>query len=178
MKKLLILLIPILTVIGCVDDPCDAVFCYNDGICVDGTCECPLGYIGEDCGFQVTPQKIVIRTIRVTDFPATDGGFPWDSGSDADIYPTIYKDDELIFESSAYFIDAYPTDIYEFEMEFDLDEPNDYYAIVLYDYDEIGQDDYIGGIEFKPYHDTNGFPQEIDLYAGGVGITIVVEYYF
>jgi hypothetical protein len=179
MKKLLFLLIPLLTVLSCKDDPCDDIFCYNDGYCEDGTCICPLGYTGLDCGFQVTPQKIILKSILITDFPATDGGFSWDSGSDPDIYPTIYNDqDELIFESSAYFVDAYPTDIYEFELDFDLNEPTERYSIVLFDYDEIGSDDYMAGIEFYPYHETNGFPEEIELYAGGLGVTLTVEYVF
>ncbi len=178
MKKLLFLLLPLLTVLSCKDDPCDDIFCYNDGYCVDGTCECPLGFIGEDCGFQVTPNKIVLKSIIVTDFPATDNGFSWDSGSDPDIYPSIFKNDVLLFESSAYFVDAYPGDIYEFELEFDITKPLDKYVIVLYDYDSVGDDDYMSGIEFNPYHETNGFPEEIDLYAGQLGITLVVEYVF
>ena len=51
---------------SCKDDPCDDIFCYNDGYCVDGTCECPLGYTGSDCGFQVTPKKIVLKGISNT----------------------------------------------------------------------------------------------------------------
>lgn len=178
MKKLLFLLLPMLTVMSCVDDPCDGILCYNDGYCVDGTCECPLGYTGEDCGFQVTPYKIVLKSIRVTDFPATDGPYSWDAGSDPDIYPTIYKNDNLIFESSAYFVDAYHGDIFEFNMDFDLTKPLDTYAILLYDYDSVGEDDFMSGIEFVPYHDTNGFPNEIHLSAGGMSVTLVVEYVF
>lgn len=178
MKKLMFLLLSLLSVLSCVDDPCDNTICYNDGYCVDGTCDCPLGFIGDDCGFQVTPSKIVIKSIIITDFPATDNGFPWDSGSDADIYPSIYKDDKLLFESSAYFTDAFPGDVFEFNLEFDLLEALDRYAIILYDYDSIGEDDYIAGIEFTPYHETNGFPEEIDLSAGGLKVTLVVEYVF
>lgn len=178
MKKLLFLLLPLLMVVGCADDPCDNTICYNDGYCEDGTCVCPLGFVGENCGFQVTPSKIILRSIRVTDFPATDDGYAWDSGSNPDIYPSIFKDDELLFESSAYFTDASPNEIYEFNLTFDILDPLDTYAIVLYDYDSSGQDDYMAGIEFTPYHDTNGFPTEIDLYAGGLRLVLVVEYVF
>jgi len=31
-------------------EECEDIVCQNDGICVDGTCECPDGYTGDDCG--------------------------------------------------------------------------------------------------------------------------------
>lgn len=34
---------------GC-DDPCKDVTCLNGGTCLEGTCECPTGYEGVDCG--------------------------------------------------------------------------------------------------------------------------------
>lgn len=32
-------------------DKCESVACLNDGLCVDGTCECPPGYTGTYCQF-------------------------------------------------------------------------------------------------------------------------------
>lgn len=32
------------------DEPCENIICQNGGICVDGTCDCPYGYAGPDCG--------------------------------------------------------------------------------------------------------------------------------
>jgi hypothetical protein len=31
-------------------DKCEAVICKNNGNCVDGSCKCPAGYEGADCG--------------------------------------------------------------------------------------------------------------------------------
>ena len=35
---------------SCGDNACDNVSCLNDGVCVEGTCDCPDGYTGSDCG--------------------------------------------------------------------------------------------------------------------------------
>ena len=37
---------------GC-DDPCKDVTCLNGGTCLEGTCECPTGYEGTDCGTEI-----------------------------------------------------------------------------------------------------------------------------
>ncbi|KAK6173686.1 hypothetical protein SNE40_017094 [Patella caerulea] len=34
----------------CCKDPCDDVECLNNGVCVDGICNCPCGFSGADCG--------------------------------------------------------------------------------------------------------------------------------
>jgi len=36
-------------------DPCDDLTCYNGGICVDGTCDCPPGYSGVNCDVEPDP---------------------------------------------------------------------------------------------------------------------------
>jgi hypothetical protein len=38
-----------MSVTGCKDKPCDVVVCANSGVCVDGTCDCQLGYEGIHC---------------------------------------------------------------------------------------------------------------------------------
>ncbi|XP_050417572.1 neurogenic locus notch homolog protein 2 [Patella vulgata] len=34
----------------CCKDPCDDVECLNNGVCVNGICNCPCGFSGADCG--------------------------------------------------------------------------------------------------------------------------------
>jgi len=51
--KLLSVLALFFTVVlfqSCEDDACEGVTCLNDGICLDGTCDCSTGYSGADCG--------------------------------------------------------------------------------------------------------------------------------
>lgn len=37
-----------LVLAGCGND-CNEVECENNGVCVDGLCECPPGWVGDDC---------------------------------------------------------------------------------------------------------------------------------
>ncbi len=41
-----------------VEDKCSNVICYNGGTCIDGTCECPVGYEGNDCA-KLTAAKFI-----------------------------------------------------------------------------------------------------------------------
>jgi hypothetical protein len=158
-------------------DACEYITCLNGGSCANGECNCPEGYTGSDCSQQVTPTKIRIKQVDVTSFPATnDKGSGWDLTSAADIYIKIYKDDTELYNSSTYIKDAISSYKYEFELSpnVDLLNPNDQYTIILYDYDSTSGDDYMGGIIFKPYSNTNSFPTTMNLDAGG-GITMTLH---
>lgn len=49
MKKSLLSLAIIIGLIGCKKDPCKDVSCLNGGVCVDGSCQCELGFEGPNC---------------------------------------------------------------------------------------------------------------------------------
>lgn len=34
-------------------DPCEGVYCENDGVCVDGHCSCPEGLSGRECEIEL-----------------------------------------------------------------------------------------------------------------------------
>jgi hypothetical protein len=55
---------------SCEDDPCEGVTCLNDGICLDGTCDCSTGYSGADCGTHCSSD--IVGTWDIT---SGNGGF-------------------------------------------------------------------------------------------------------
>lgn len=163
-------------------DPCDNTVCLNGGHCVNGDCVCPEGYGGADCSQQITPRKIKITKIEVTKFPATnDNGGGWDPSNGADIYLKLSKDDSQLWKSSDTYNyqNASAAAMYSFDISssVDLTEPNDRYTISLYDYDDFDADDFMGGIIFTPYTNSNGFPPVVTLDAnGGVAFKLHLSY--
>jgi hypothetical protein len=162
-------------------DPCANVTCLNGGTCVNGSCDCPTGYTGPDCGNQETPSKIRITNIRVTKFPATDNGAGWDLSSGPDIYVSMEYSASQIYEHPTFFQNANPTQDYDFQpnINLNMNNPTDIYIIRLYDNDDFGADDFMGGIQFVPYQDGNNFPNKLNLDAGGdVAFELTVVYTF
>ena len=43
------LIVVVLFITSC-SDPCEDIICLNGGMCIDGTCDCPEGWTGIDCG--------------------------------------------------------------------------------------------------------------------------------
>ena len=55
MHKYLIISVSLLLFLSCQKDPCESLVCLNDGVCINGDCECPDGFIGPDCGIELDP---------------------------------------------------------------------------------------------------------------------------
>jgi len=164
------------------DDPCELITCLNSGTCVNGACDCAEGFSGLDCSNQITPTSIKITNIRVTRFPPTDvNGSGWDLTSGADIYVSMNYDNENIYRHSTVVENASSSLNYDFvpEMNLNLANPTDTYSISVFDDDGIQADDFLGGIEFTPYSNNNGFPTILSLDANGaVAFELTVEYSF
>lgn len=48
-SNLFVILLLSIFVAGCVVDDCESIICQNDGVCVSGVCECPVGFSGPNC---------------------------------------------------------------------------------------------------------------------------------
>lgn len=164
------------------DDPCELVVCLNDGVCVNGTCDCEEGFSGPDCSDQITPSAIKITNIKVIRFPATrDNGSSWDLTNGADIYVTLDYDNNNIYTHPDRFENADGTTTFDFvpDVNLNMENPTDMYVISLFDDDGIEADDFLGGIQFTPYSNDNKFPDILNLDANGlVAFELTVEYTF
>lgn len=166
--------------ISCSKDPCDDVSCVR-GSCSNGACVCPEGYEGSDCSKQVTPKKVLLTYYEVQSFPVTkDNGAGWDSNSGPDITVKIEKGNAIVWESSYYTEDASASQIHfeNLDTEFNFEDPQEQYAISIYDIDAFSNE-FMTGIYFYPYSSTGGFPETVTLDAGaGFKIVISLKYIF
>ena len=127
----------------------------------------------------MTPTKIKINEIRITNFLPNDGTSSWDPfNGNPDIYVQLYYGTTLLYESNnaedatpsqGPYIDNLSSNPIE------LIYPSAEYTIRLYDYDVLDGDDYMGGIIFTPL--TTGNPSTIFLDAGtGTTFELDVSY--
>jgi hypothetical protein len=154
-------------------DACAGITCLNGGNCANGVCVCSQGYTGADCSQQLTPTGIRINSIKVTSFPATDGGAGWDLTSGPDIFPKLTLGTTTIWESPTYNQNADPSIDYTFTPNptFNLTSPTSQYTLTLYDYDDLDANDWMGGVNFTPYNSSNGFPTTIVLAPSGSAVS-------
>jgi hypothetical protein len=174
MKKILLLILLSATFMACEkeeSDPCEDIVCLNDGVCVDGTCDCPEGYWGNDCSIENTPSSITITKVTVVNFPSTDGGENWDpsfcGGSRADIFVIIVDANDNQYYGSEFYEDAVPGAKQEFthNLPYTVHGNLNDHRIRLYDYDtgSCAPSDYIGGYIFNYHYSGENFPRKLTI---------------
>lgn len=163
---------------GCKDDPCENISCGVFGECVNGECSCDEGYTGPDCTDQQTPSSMLIRKLTVSNFRLTepDGG-GWDLTDGADVYATLtYENDQEIWNATTFFEDSTPGGP-SWDINTSID-PTRRMIVRIYDFDDFDADDYMMGINFKPYDNNNGFPSTLPIEFEGFKIDLDVTYEF
>lgn len=184
MRKILSIFLLTLTTLGCKEevkqDPCSKIICQNDGECIDGACDCKEGWTGVRCAEQVTPEKIFIKYIEVKNFPATNGGDPWDPSSNPDIYVGLYDINDNPIEIFSPYADADPDSTYRFTFnpELEIIDMNAQYKLALFDDDNQAYD-FMAGIQFPVYGVARGFPDPLLIDAGaGFSFEMGLRYQF
>jgi hypothetical protein len=153
----------------------------------DGTEKrCDKGYTGSNCDQEITPTKIQITKIVAKTLPPFDtDGSTWDpAGGKPDVYFQIND----LTSSNVVFVSNYSSNINPTsELSLDLsgsnlllNSPLNKYSIVAWDHDDLDSDDFMGGIQFIPYHKGEKFPKIIQLNCSGCNTSweLTVEYLF
>lgn len=162
-------------------DSCENTICMNGGTCVDGVCDCPEQFTGPNCQDQVTPYKIMLRSVTVTRFPAYNDDAQWDAADGPDIYFRLYDEQGPLTQPLMLIENAAPNSMHVFNMNsIDLFNVEDLYTIKLLDYEGVGEGSQeMGSIQFPLYEDENGFPKMITIDDGGpLAFTLEVEYFY
>ena len=145
-------------------DLCQGVFCDNGGICQNGDCQCAPGWTGPACQQEKVPVKMKVATVTLTDFPLVDSnGASWDLADGADQYIIISKGGTTLYTSGYAVNGKAPL---AFTPNFEFSDPTATYAISVYDHDDFGTDDFMGGITFTPYRSGAKFPTNYTLTCG------------
>lgn len=162
--------------------PCVPISCLNGGTSTpDCGCNCPQGYTGSNCSFQITPTKITITKISVTDFSNyANSDFNWDVTlpTAANALPDIYF--KIVnsvggdfYVSTTYFKNAMADGTRTFDFvpttPLEITNPLSIYTFQLYDYDTAdsninnGVDDLMAAKVFSTYSMSGGFPTTLTI---------------
>lgn len=86
---LLFLLIATISIFSCKKDACEDVVCFNEGICTDGNCDCPLGFEGEECELFTRDKMLGNFTLEDSCFGESSSTNEWGIGASANAYNEI-----------------------------------------------------------------------------------------
>ena len=165
---------------SCTKDPCEGSLCLNNGICVDGGCDCTVQFQGANCDEQRTPDEIRLRSIQLTRFPETNNGIKWDANDGPDLYFRLYEGTTPLAQPSLDVTNADASqDYYFFINIIDISNVMNEHTLQLRDYDKEDDDDIMGEVKFVPYFMTNGFPYLMTLDNGDqIAFNIELEYMY
>lgn len=154
--------------------PCENINCLNGGYCLDGNCQCPVGYTGQFCETEIVPYALSITKVRVVSYPNTDSGAGWDLTSGPDVY--VAYGSSCCSGSTAWIQNAGQN--LSFNVNWYISNPQAQFTIWTVDYDDFESDDIIGGITFVPRAFDNGLPNQISLSAGNINYVLDVNWLY
>ncbi|WMX17493.1 hypothetical protein [Aureispira sp. CCB-E] len=139
---------------------------------------CPTGFTGPTCNVELEPKKITIQGVRVILFRShDDNGWPWDFGSDADIYLTITGNGNFLLETSVK-SNASSTANHHWSCSIPIYDPEEFMGFTLFDFDSGSNDDLIGSLFSKLYSEGQGFPSVLKFNNSSMRVELDVTYEF
>lgn len=140
MRYFIFLLFLSLSLFSCVEDePCDTLACMNDGVCINGVCDCPEGFSGETCENIIEPTTIDLTKITLTTFIPLDINLAIvdnDPSCVSGLKMRILNADNIIYDSNTLELACIEED-HEFEIINNISfVPNRVYTFELLDIDD------------------------------------------
>jgi hypothetical protein len=179
MKKLLAILFVAIGMMSCEKE--ETCRCENNGQCVDGTCDCPPGWSGENCEKHTYPASVKITGIELRNYPGFDGSIQWDEGSNPDLQVTLTTGQncssdydhatEVGYEASSNMIYGWSS------LSWIYPNISEELTICLFDIDAPALPDYMGSASFRPIDYLDGeWPGYITISAAGMTVGIYLSY--
>ncbi len=125
--------------------------------------DCRLGFGGDNCDVQITPQSLTINSADISAFPATDlAGLEWDLAGNPDIFFRIYRGETQIYQSEIK-TDALPGTplVFTSGTPFNIENVTDAFTMTFFDDDGALGSQEMGSFGISLYSSTNNFPDFI-----------------
>ena len=172
-------------------DPCEDITCEN-GQCELGTCNCDNGWEGDDCSTPVQPSRVVIKQIKLLDWPDLNGeGGAWDGGNNTgpDIGISVgYSGSTTspLYQTSAFYLDITTADapLQWSGLEIEISQPESSICVVALNFDATGSADpeVMGGTCGPLYNQSIanilGFQSPLPFSSGEYSWEIYMDYYW
>ena len=139
---------------------------------------CKLGFMGEDCDIQETPQSITLNSSEIIAFPSTRvDGSGWDLSDGPDLFFRIYNGGAQIFQSETKFdVLAGESLVYTDGTPFNFENVTDAYTITFFDDDGLIGSEEMGSFSISLYSSENNFP-DIITYTNPGGSPFVFNFH-
>jgi len=147
-------------------------------IACNKTTACKLGFIGDDCDIQETPQSITLNSSEIIGFPATkSGGEAWDLADEPDVFFRIYDGGAQIFQSEI-MTNALAGEslVFTAGTPFNFENVTNNYTITFYDDDALLGSEEMGSFSISLYSSENNFP-EVITYTNPGGSAFVFNFH-
>jgi len=175
------LMLAFFSITSCQEDPCDNLLCVNGGICNEGKCDCPEGFGGSNCNEHLAPLSMRISFVTLTRYPATKDGISWDETNGPDMFFKLYEDTFPIGKPLDLILDAAADQLFQFPISvIEMRNITTKHVMKLWDYEGFNlPPEYMGEVEFIPFHEESGRPDTLVLDIGGaVAFMIGVTYHY
>ncbi len=169
----------ILFFISCKDE-CSDKECLNGGVCIDGECDCPERWGGDDCSEQIIPTWVRVKNLTLEPFSGVDEfGEPWDAPGDGPdlTFEVTENSAPVVYTHPLFLANVDHTVQNNFVINGDLLlDPLKFYVFHFYDHDFANGNTFIGTGRIVP---VGTFSNSMDIILaedGNLAFSIAVEY--